>query len=162
MKNIFFGFILFLGAIWACDTCNDCGPIENEPYVNIGFNFYSTKSSAEVLINSINGITADSISEVFYGDTLRIFKLPLNFNSDSSYFNITYSSYPDEDDENNSPGTYQDQIALKYNLNLVNQSDFIKYVADSLQVVYTTFDSVASQNINSQKQSNEVTIQLYF
>ncbi len=154
-------FISLIIATVACDTCNDCGPIENDPFVNLGFNYKTSRSAAEVTIDSINGIVAESISEELYGDTLRVFKLPLNFNADSSYFDIVYSSYPDEDSDNPG-GTFRDQIAFKYDLELINQNDFIKYQADGLQIVLSTFDSIATQNINQEKLSNAVTLQVYF
>jgi hypothetical protein len=154
-------FISLIIATVACDTCNDCGPIENDPFVNLGFNYKTSRSAAEVTIDSINGIVAESISEELYSDTLRVFKLPLNFKADSSYFDIVYSSYPDEDSDNPG-GTFRDQIAFKYDLELINQNDFIKYQADGLHIVLSTFDSIATLNINQEKLSNAVTLQVYF
>lgn len=155
-------WFFFLLAFWACDVCNDCGPVVNDPFVNISFYYSSDSSSAEIVIDSINGLSAVNISEELYGDTAQVFRLPLNFNTDSSFFDITYSNYPDEEDSLRAQQSHNDQLALTYQLQLINNDNFIKYEADSLQVVYFTFDSVANQNNNPEKLSNAVTLQVYF
>lgn len=148
---------------WACDTCNDCGPVENDPFVKLSFYYYSDSSSADVIIDSINGISAISINEELYEDTAQVFRFPLNYNTDSSWFDLVFSNYPEEgDDDEIVQERHNEQVALKYNLQLVNNADFIKYEADSLKVVFSTFDSIASQNINPEKLSNAITLQVYF
>ncbi|MFW5760645.1 MAG: hypothetical protein ACOCXH_06680 [Cyclobacteriaceae bacterium] len=156
-------FILMAGIyIWACDTCNDCGPVENDPYVNLSFYYLSDSSSAEIIIDSINGIAALNINEELYADTAQIFRLPLNYNTDSSFFDLVFSNYPEKGDSLRARETRNEQVAFKYNLQLVNKDDFLKYEADSLRVVYSTFDSIATQSINPEEISNAINLQVYF
>ncbi len=81
-------FIFFIAGFVQCNTCDDCEPFAEEPYLKL--RFYNAKDSTSnvVIMDSINHEWAGNFS--YYQDTVNTYSLPLNMNEDVSNFIITY------------------------------------------------------------------------
>ena len=85
--------LLFLTAFMQCNTCEDCEPSAEEPYLKIRFYKAADSSRNIVIIDSINHMWAGDYS--YYQDTVNTYTLPLNMNQESSEFVISYRDTTD-------------------------------------------------------------------
>ncbi len=86
-------FLLFIISFTQCNTCDDCEPFAEEPYLKLRF-YKAVDSSANIIIiDSINHTWAGTYA--YYKDTVNTYLLPLNMNEDESNFVISYRDTSD-------------------------------------------------------------------
>ncbi len=76
-----------------CNTCIDCKPFAEEPYLKIRFYKAVDSSANVVIIDSINHVWAGNYTN--FKDTANAYLLPLNMNEDVSNFIISYRDTSD-------------------------------------------------------------------
>lgn len=137
--------ILFLAAFIQCNTCDECEPFAEEPFLKI--RFYKAVDSTRniVIIDSINHVWAGNYS--YYQDTVNTYVLPLNMHENISDFMISYRDTTEMDKylSNTLSITYQ-RTYLKRTDNYIIQQNLVSEVtsdfeltnllcADSLQLI---------------------------
>ncbi len=144
MQKIAFIF-LFLAAFMQCNTCDDCEPFAEEPFIKI--RFYNTADSSRhiVIVDSINHIWAGTYS--YFQDTVNTYQLPLNMHDNVSNFVISYRDTTDiENHLTNKLSISYERTYLKRTDNYIIQQNLVTEVtsnfeqtnllcADSLQIL---------------------------
>jgi len=88
-------FLVVSFGLMQCNTCTDCEPFAEEPYLKLRFYMAEDSSSNVVIVDSINHKWAGNFS--YYQDTVNTYLLPLNMSEDTSNFIITYRDTTDLD-----------------------------------------------------------------
>ena len=146
--------ILFLLAFTQCNTCDNCKPIAEEPFIKIRFYNKVDSTKHVVIIDSINHKWAGRYSN--FQDTVNTYQLPLNMNEDVSNFVISYRDTADIANHltNTLSITYQRAYLKRTDNNIIQQnrvilsdvtSDFEKFnllCGDSLQLICITNEAL--------------------
>lgn len=148
-------FLVVVIGVLGCNECQDCGPITNEPFFLVNFNKKDATGAVLVSIDSVNGVSNQNFTEIFQ-DTASGFRFPLSPVTDSVYYQLRYTAFANDTTFN------ANFIALKYQLQTVEDGGFIEKEAINVKVVTHDFDSLAPAAIDNELSSNEVTIQVYF
>lgn len=109
-------FLLVVSFVFVqCNTCTNCEPFAEEPYLKIRFYKAVDSTSNVVIIDSINHNWAGNFT--YYQDTLNTYLLPLNMNEEQSDFIITYRDTTDLD-------TYlTNTLQVKYDITYLKRTD---------------------------------------
>ena len=140
-----------------CYTCEDCEPIDDEPYVNLHFYSKASGTAIAVAIREFNSQPGEEI--LYYQDTTDKFILPLDMWSDSSFVVLKYVSSEDYEQE------IIDSLHLMYERSLeTTEKNFVKMVDLNTSVIDHTFDSLVlvCKDTVGICTSNESTLKVYF
>jgi len=85
--------IALLLSLNGCNTCTDCEPFAEEPFIKIRFYKIADSTANNVVIDSINHKWAGNFE--YFQDTVNTYQLPLNMNKDVSKFIISYRDATD-------------------------------------------------------------------
>jgi len=148
--------LLFLTTFVQCNTCEDCDPIAEEPFLKIRFYKAVDSSRSIVIIDSINHIWAGDYS--YYQDTVNTYTLPLNMHEDSSNFVISYRDTTDLSTMlTNSLNVIYDRSYVKRTDNILLQElNIIKATSD-----FETTNLLCGDTLNITCISNDALYQVY-
>lgn len=148
--------LLFLLALTQCNTCDDCEPFAEEPYLKIRFYKVADSSANVVIIDSINHVWAGNYS--YYQDTVNTYFLPLNMNEDISNFVISYRDTTDLLSylENNLEVTYQRSYLKRTDNNIIQACDILEATSD-----FNLKNLLCGDTLNINCISNEAIYQVY-
>lgn len=144
----------------SCTDCDDCGPLESNPFVSVVFRQLEDASRIAVTIDELNGQNAREIEAV--ADTsIDNYRLPIDLNRDTAMFTFRYFSSLD---------TFKvDPILDTLTVSYRRQTErtelrFLVLRIDSIEVVQsgTTFDSTSISCFTPQCFQSETNISLYF
>ncbi len=155
MQKIAYIFF-FLTAFTQCNTCDDCEPFAEEPYLKIRFYKAVDSSRSIVIIDSINHIWAGNYS--YYQDTVNTYTLPLNMHETSSNFVISYR------DTTDLSTMLTNTLNVTYERSYIKQTDNI--IIQQLTIIETTSDFetknfLCGDTLNITCISNESLYQVY-
>ena len=148
--------LLFLVAFTQCNTCNDCEPFAEEPFLKIRFYKAVDSSSNVVIIDSINHVWAGNYN--YYQDTVNTYLLPLNMNEDISEFVISYRDTSDLSTylENNLHVSYQRSFFKRTDNNIIQECDISEAISD-----FNLKNLLCGDTLNITCISNEAIYQVY-
>ena len=150
--------LLLVILLSGCLQCEDCEPIDNEPYVRLAFYSASNLNEIPVAIRFFNGQPAGEMS--YYQDTTSSrYLMPLSMWSDSSKVVLTYSSSA------NYTVDIVDTLHIAYERKVeTTPKNIVKMINFDLQILEHTFDSLALVCKDTVEicDSNESTLKLYF
>lgn len=139
-----------------CTTCTNCTPFAEEPFVKLRF-YNATDSSVNiVIIDSINHVWAGTYA--YYQDTVNTYKLPLNMNTDSSFFEIWFR------DTAMTALPVKNFLQVNYTRNFTKQTD--NNIRVQCDITYTKSDFAQSslqcaKSSTENCSSNEALFQVY-
>ncbi len=153
-----FSFLLFIISFTQCNTCDDCEPFAEEPYLKIRF-YKAVDSTANIVIlDSINHTWAGNYA--YYKDTVNTYLLPLNMNEDVSNFVI---SYRDTSDINT---FFTNTLTIFYEREYIKQTDNNIIIQTTIKEILSDFSLKNSLCKNDPTNttnclSNDVIYQVY-
>ena len=150
-------FLVVTFVFMQCNTCNDCEPFAEEPYLKIRFYEAADSSSNVVIIDSINHKWAGNFS--YYQDTVNTYLLPLNMNNRMSDFVITYRDTTDIT-------TYlTNTLQVKYEIEYLKRTDnniIIQSFITETSSDFTTKNLLCKDDpLNTTCLSNDAIFQVY-
>lgn len=148
--------ILYTG-LSGCFNCEECGPTDDEPYVNLHFYRKSDLSPVSVAIREFNGRLGEEI--LYFQDTTSQFILPLSMSADSSMIILKYISSDNYELE------ITDTIEISYERIIeTTPKNIVELSSQNTQVLIHTFDSLVliCKDTLGICNSNESTIQAFF
>ncbi len=149
-------FLILASIFMQCNTCDNCVPFAEEPYLKLRF-YKATDSSANVvIIDSINHVWAGNYA--YYEDTVNTYLLPLNMNKDISNFVISYR------DTSSLQLYFTNTLLVKYTRtylkrtdnNIIVQCDILETSSD-----FNIKNLLCADNLNITCNSNEALYQIY-
>lgn len=148
--------LLFLIAFTQCNTCDDCEPFAEEPYLTIRFYNAIDSTSNVVIIDSINHVWAGNYD--YYQDTVNTYLLPLNMHEDVSVFVISYRDTSDLNTPitNTLNVTYLRSYLKRTDNIIIQQCDIIETTSD-----FSIKNLVCGESLNETCISNEAIYQIY-
>lgn len=148
--------LLFIMAFVQCNTCDDCVPFAEEPFLTLRFSKALDSTSNVVIIDSINHMWAGDFA--YFQDTVNTYQFPLNMHEDLSNFVISYRDTADLNTyyTNNLNVTYQRTYLKRTDNNIILQCDIIEATSD-----FATKILLCSDTLNITCISNEATYQIY-
>lgn len=159
--NIFLGVLFIMASfllLQACEEdCEDCLRPRMDPFVNVSFFNATGGASVRVNFSTFNGLPSSEVSAI--RDTLlATYRFPLNMNDSSSTYILSSrkagmaDTLPD----------FQDTLILRYQLRPVQDLENIRIEASNIEVIYHSFDSVATVFNNQARISNETTLRIFY
>jgi len=141
-----------------CGECNDCGVINNEPTVEVRFFSREDSSELKVRIVTINGVPGSSIA--LFGDTLlKTYNFPLDMNDEISIFTLDTFKETDTLEID----MQQDTFSISYQrVVFETEKDFLRLMADSMQLVSHTFDSATLRCDFPNCANEDVNIRIFY
>lgn len=148
--------LFFLFTFTQCNTCDDCEPFAEEPYLKIRFYKAVDSTASVVIIDSVNHVWAGNYT--YYEDTVNTYLLPLNMNEDVSNFVISYRDTTDILTylENNLQVTYKRSFIKRTDNNIIQECDIIETTSD-----FNLKNLVCGDTLNITCISNEALYQVY-
>ncbi len=148
--------LFFVVGFVQCNTCDNCEPFAEEPYLKLRFYMAEDNSSNVVIMDSINHEWAGNFS--YYQDTVNTYLLPLNMNEDTSNFIITYRDTTDLD------SYLTNTLLVKYERNYLKRSDNNILVVCNILETTSNFTSkylLCADSLNTTCNSNEAIYQVF-
>ncbi len=149
-------FLCLAASFMQCNTCDDCAPFAEEPFLKIRFYKVADSSSNVVIIDSINHVWAGNYS--YYQDTVNTYLLPLNMNEDSSNFIISYR------DTTNLELYLTNTLLVKYERSYLKRTDNNIIVECDISKAISDFSQnnlLCADTLNITCNSNEAIYQVY-
>lgn len=148
--------LLFIMAFTQCNTCDDCEPFAEEPFLTIRFSKAIDSTSNVVIIDSINHVWAGSYTS--FQDTVNTYQFPLNMQENLSNFVISYRDTADLNTyyTNNLTIAYQRNYLKRTDNNIIVQCDIIEATSD-----FSSKILLCSDTLNITCISNEALYQIY-
>jgi hypothetical protein len=128
--------VLFL--VSACNTCNDCEPVTNNPSVKVNFRSISSGDNLTVILDTLNRVAAEEILLIGEDTTGNTFLFPIDLNRDTAVYTLTYFLQTDTLRENR----LVDTLVMRYNrITNINVRRIVTLSIDSLDLVESSFES---------------------